>query len=63
MKNERKDKFRKTKIYTYQLIIDNFIIYEENIFYNRATIKIAQNKAKDVFLKICQEIDNRKILK
>lgn len=62
MQKEKKEKFRRIKMYKYQLIIDNFIIYEEDIFYNRATIKIAQNKAKDVFMKIWQEVDKRKDL-
>ncbi len=62
MKNERADKFRKIKMYKYQLIIDKFIIYEEFIYYNRSTIKIAQEKAKDVFLRICYEIDKSKFI-
>lgn len=60
MQKERKEKFRRTKMYKYQLIIDNFIIFEEDIYYNRATIKVAQNKAKEVFLRICEEIDKSK---
>jgi hypothetical protein len=57
MKNERGEKFRKLKMYKYQLIIDKYIIYEEFIYYNRANIKLAQEKAKNIFLKICDEID------
>ncbi len=63
MKNEKGDKFRKMKMYKYQLIIDKYIIYEEYIYYNRSTIKVAQEKAKDVFLKICNEIDTSKNFK
>lgn len=57
MKKDKNEKFRRLKMYKYQLIIDKFIIYEEYIYYNRSTIKIAQEKAKDVFLKICNEVD------
>ncbi len=56
-------KFRENKIYKYQLIIDKFIIYEEELFYNRSNIKSAQTKAKDIFLKICKEVDRREKLK
>ncbi len=49
-------------MYKYQLIIDKFVIYEEYIYYNRSTIKLAQENAKTVFLKICKEIDNREKL-
>ena len=47
-------------MYKYQLAIDKFVIYEEYIYYNRSTIKIAQEKAKDIFLRICAEIDKSK---
>jgi hypothetical protein len=50
------------KMYKYQLIVDDYIIFEDFIYYNRSTIKIAQEKAKDVFLKICKEIDKREKL-
>ncbi len=63
MKSERGEKFRKLKMYKYQLIIDKFVIYEEFIYYNRANIKLAQEKAKNIFLKICEEIDKSKIQK
>lgn len=62
MRNEKGEKFRKLKMYKYQLMIDKFIIYEEYIYYNRSTIKIAQEKAKEIFLKICNEIDKSKII-
>lgn len=61
MKNDKADKFRHLKMYKYQLIIDKFVIYEEYIYYNRSTIKVAQEKAKDVFLKVCSEIDKSKL--
>ncbi len=38
------------------------MIYSERIFFNRSTIRIAQEKAKDVFLKICEEVDKSKII-
>lgn len=57
------EKFRKKKLYDYQLVIDNFIIYQENIAFSRTTIKKAQEKAKNVFLLICKEIDRRERLK
>ncbi len=62
MKNEKGEKFRRMKMYKYQLIIDKFIIYEEYIYYNRSTIKIAQEKAKEIFLRICAQIDKSKYL-
>ena len=55
--------YRKRKTYTYQLIIDGYIIYQENIAYNRPAIKVAQEKAKSVFLRVCDEIDRRIRLK
>ena len=54
-----KTPFRKTKSYEYQLIIDKYIIYSENIVYNRTNIKKAQRKALEIFKKICNEIDRR----
>jgi hypothetical protein len=50
-------------VYKYQLVIDGFIIYEEDLFYNRSNIKAAQNKAKDIFLSICKEVDRREKLR
>ncbi len=44
-------------------MIDGYIIYEEDLFYNRSNIKQAQNKAKDIFLQICKEVDRREKLK
>lgn len=55
--------YRKRKMYTYQLIINGFIIYKENIVYSRPTIKRAQEKAKIIFLRVCEEIDRRMKLK
>ena len=51
--------YRKRKMYNYQLIINGLIIYKENIAYNRPSIKRAQEKAKNIFLKVCGEIDRR----
>ena len=51
--------YRKRKMYTYQLIINGYIIYKENILYSRPTIKKAQEKAKNIFMKVCEEIDRR----
>ena len=51
--------YRKRKMYTYQLIINGYIIYKENILYSRPTIKKAQEKAKNIFMKVCDEIDRR----
>ena len=51
--------YRKRKMYTYQLIINGYIIYKENILYSRSTIKKAQEKAKKIFKKVCDEIDKR----
>ena len=45
------------------MIIDKYIIYEDFIYYNRSTIKSAQYKAKDIFVKICKEVDRREKLK
>ena len=61
--NENGGKFRNIKSYEYHLIIDKYIIYQEKIFYNKATIRKAQEKAKTVFLEICKEIDRREKLK
>ena len=55
--------YRKRKMYTYQLIINGYIIYKENIVYSRPTIKKAQEKAKIIFLRVCDEIDRRMKLK
>ena len=55
--------YRKRKMYNYQLIINGYIIYKENIMYNRPSIKRAQEKAKNIFLKVCGEIDRRMKLK
>lgn len=60
---KKEEKFRKQKLYDYQLIIDKFVIYEEAIAYNRSTIKIAQEKAKNVFLEICKELERREKLR
>ena len=60
---ENKTAYRKRKMYTYQLIIDGYIIYKENIMYSRPTIKRAQEKAKIIFLRVCDEIDRRLKLK
>jgi dsRNA-specific ribonuclease len=51
--------YRKRRTYNYQLIINGFIIYKENIVYNRPNIKKAQQSAYLVFKKICDEIDKR----
>ena len=51
--------YRKRKMYNYQLIINGYIIYKENIMYSRPCIKRAQEKAKKTFLKVCGEIDRR----
>ena len=51
--------YRKRKMYNYQLIINGLIIYKENIAYSRPSIKRAQEKAKNIFLKVCGEIDRR----
>ena len=50
-------------MYTYQLIINGYIIYKENIIYNRPSIKKAQEKAKIIFMRVCDEIDRRMKLK
>ena len=55
--------YRRRKMYNYQLIINGLIIYKENIMYSRPTIKRAQEKAKNIFLKVCGEIDRRMKLK
>ena len=55
--------YRKRKMYNYQLIINGYIIYKENIMYSRPSIKRAQEKAKNIFLKVCGEIDRRMKLK
>lgn len=60
---KKEEKFRKQKLYDYQLIIDKFVIFEEAIAYNRSTIKMAQEKAKNVFLEICKEIERREKLR
>jgi dsRNA-specific ribonuclease len=60
---ENNTAYRKRKMYTYQLIINGFIIYKENIVYSRPTIKKAQEKAKIIFLRVCDEIDRRMKLK
>ena len=60
---ENNTAYRKRKIYTYQLIINGFIIYKENIVYSRPTIKKAQEKAKIIFMRVCDEIDRRMKLK
>ena len=61
LKYERENNkaYRKRKMYTYQLIINGYIIYKENILYSRSTIKKAQEKAKKIFKKVCDEIDKR----
>jgi dsRNA-specific ribonuclease len=51
--------YRKRKMYNYQLIINGYIIYKENIMYCRPSIKRAQEKAKNIFLKVCGELDRR----
>ena len=51
--------YRKRRMYNYQLIINGYIIYKENIMYSRPSIKRAQEKAKNTFLKVCGEIDRR----
>ena len=63
LKHNPNEKFRSIKSYEYHLIIDKYIIYQERIFYNKATIRKAQEKAKVVFLEICKEIDKREKLK
>ena len=55
--------YRRRKMYTYQLIINGYIIYKENIIYNRPSIKKAQEKAKIIFMRVCDEIDRRMKLK
>jgi len=60
---ENNSSFRKRKMYTYQLVINGLIIYKENIVYSRPTIKKAQEKAKIIFLRVCEEIDRRMKLK
>ena len=60
---ENNTAYRKRKMYTYQLVINGYIIYKENILYSRPTIKKAQEKAKMIFLHICEEIDRRMKLK
>ena len=55
--------YRKRKMYNYQLIIHGLIIYKEYIAYSRPSIKRAQEKAKNIFLKVCGEIDRRMKLK
>ena len=60
---ENNTAFRKRKMYTYQLVINGYIIYKENIMYSRPTIKKAQEKAKIIFLRVCDEIDRRMKLK
>ena len=55
--------YRKRPMYTYQLVINGFIIYKENIRYSRPSIKKAQEKAKIIFLRVCDEIDRRMKLK
>ena len=60
---ENNTAYRKRKMYTYQLIINGYIIYKENIIYSRPTIKKAQEKAKIVFLRVTGEIDRRMKLK
>ena len=60
---ENNTAYRKRKMYTYQLIINGYIIYKENIIYSRPTIKKAQEKAKMVFLRVTDEIDRRMKLK
>ena len=61
--NVNAGRFRNIKSYEYHLIVDKYIIYQEQIFYNKATIRKAQDKAKTVFLEICKEIDKRERLK
>ena len=51
--------YRKRKMYNYQLIIHGLIIYKEYITYSRPSIKRAQEKAKNIFLKVCGELDRR----
>ena len=63
IKFNAKEKFRKKKMYEYQLVIDKFIIYQESIAFSRTTIKQAQEKAKNIFLIICKEIDRREKLR
>ena len=60
---ENNNSYRKRKMYTYQLVINGLIIYKENIVYSRPTIKKAQEKAKIIFLRVCEEIDRRMKLK
>lgn len=63
IKFNAKEKFRKKKLYDYQLVIDKFVIYQESIAFSRTTIKQAQEKAKNIFLIICKEIDRREKLR
>ena len=56
---DKNKKYRENKNYEYQLIIDKYIIYSENIAYNRSTIKKAQKNALQIFKKICKEVDRR----
>ena len=60
---EKDTAYRKRKMYTYQLIVNKYSIYKEDIIYSRPTIKKAQEKAKIIFLRICDEIDRRMKLK
>ena len=60
---ENNSAYRKRKMYTYQLIINGFIIYKDHIIYNRPSIKKAQEKAKIIFMRVCNEIDRRMKLK
>ena len=62
---EKKDNapYRKQKNYIYQLAIDGFIIHEENIKYSKVSIKGAQEKALNVFKRLCREVDRRFELK
>ena len=58
-----RETYNQKKMYEYQLIIDKYIIYSENIKYNRSNIENAQEKAKNIFLQVCNEIDRRIELK
>ena len=42
------------------MVINKFIIYTEDIFYGKSSLRNEQSKALEVFKKMCAEIDNRK---
>ncbi|MCQ2816608.1 MAG: DEAD/DEAH box helicase [archaeon] len=56
-------KVKNMKLYNYQLVVDKYVIYEDRIYYNRSSITKTQEKAKEVFLKICHEYDLRQSMK